>query len=60
MMSKNTCLRKGVIFSGGRRSGWVAGISEGVYVGPTNLLGVGAPPGCVQYHKIPNIAEKSY
>ena len=42
-MSKNMGLRNGVIFSGGRRSGWVAGISEGGYVGPTGHLG--APRG---------------
>ena len=56
-MSKNTGLSNGVIFSGGGRSAWVAGISEGAYVGPTSLLGaprgVGVPCELVAHRCIP-------
>src|SRR3990170_4478296 len=38
-MSKNTGLSNGVLFSGGRRSGWVAGISEGTHKPCRRALG---------------------
>ena len=71
-MSKNTGLGASLIFSGGRRRQWVAGISEWVPVGPTTLLGAPrgvvapcglvahrcTPLGCVQCQKFLNILEK--
>jgi hypothetical protein len=65
-MSKNTGLGASLIFSGGRRRRWVAGISEWVPVGPTSLLGAPCglvahrctPLGCVQCQKFLNILEK--
>ena len=72
-MSKNTGLGASLIFSGGGRRVWVAGISEWVPVGPTSLVGAprgwprpvslwltGAPPGVCSVPKILKYYTKNH